>query len=225
MCGRFATGAIGNGALVEWLALDAEPDPEPAGRWNVAPTQSVGIVREAEGRREMVPARWGLIPHWWRKPLAEFKLTTFNARSEDVAEKPVFRDAFRKHRCLVPAIGYYEWSGRKGAKTPWFITVTRNAPGFCMAGLYSEVTLEGDFIRSFTVLTTAAPEATRHLHPRSPVILDMAEWDRWLDTDADVSNLLDPFPSDRFDIWEVDRAVGNVRNEGPELIERAGLGI
>ena len=223
MCGRFATGAIGEGALVEWLALSAAPDPAPVPRWNVAPSQRVHVVREAAAGREMVPARWGLIPHWWRKPLAEFRLSTFNARFEEAAKKPVFRDAYRRCRCLVPAIGYYEWTGRKGAKRPHFITVRRNAPGFCMAGLWSEVTLDGASLRSFTILTTAAPEATRELHPRAPVILDEADWAAWLDPAADPAPLLHALPSERYQFWEVAPAVGNVANEGEHLADPAGL--
>lgn len=225
MCGRFATGAIGNGALVEWLALAAPPDPPPAPRWNVAPTQEAGIVRAGPAGREWISARWGLVPHWWRRPLAEFRLTTFNARAEEAAGKPVFRDAFRHGRCLVPAIGYYEWTGRAGAKRPFFISVPRNAPGFCFAGLWAETVIGERRLRSFTILTTAAPKATADLHPRAPVILEDSDTARWLDTEADPAPLLAALPDARYEVREVGPAVGNVRNEGEALIAPVGLGL
>jgi putative SOS response-associated peptidase YedK len=132
----------------------------------------------------LVQARWGLVPRWWGKPLSKFRVTTFNARSETVASKPIFRDAWRLGRCLVPAIGYYEWvreqPGKAGAKRAFYITVKGNAPGFCMAGLWAQAVIGGEKLLSFTILTCPAGSATRHLHPRSPVVLAESDWDIWL---------------------------------------------
>jgi putative SOS response-associated peptidase YedK len=164
------------------------------------------------------------VPHWWRKPLAEFRATTFNARAEEAAAKPMFRDAWAVRRCLVPAIGYYEWTGAKGAKTPWFITMRRNAPGILFAGLWAAARVEGEWLLSCTILTTAAGEATRHLHPRSPVVLTEEAAERWL-SGGDGAELMTPVPDERVEMWPVDRAVGQVRNDGPQLIERAGLAL
>ena len=222
MCGRFA---VGNVVEADWSAwLDTAEAEWPAARWNIAPTTEVAIRR---ADRRLCRARWGLVPHWWSKPLALMKATTFNARSEEAAEKPFFRDAWAGRgasgRCLIPAIGYYEWSGRKGAKTPWFVTTRRNTPGFCFAGLWAESRIGGETLLSCTILTTAAGAATAHLHPRSPVILEDSAWAHWL---AEPSpDLMRPPEDDRLDLWEVGPAVGNVRNEGPELIERVGLPI
>ncbi len=221
MCGRFAVGDTRGEDWADWLGIDRDsPWPDPS--WNVAPTQTVGMIGEGRDGRGLALARWGLVPHWWKKPLAEFRATTFNARSEEAASKPMFRDAWRKGRCLVPAIGYYEWSGKAGEKRAWYITHKGNAPGFCMAGLWARVVIEGEPLFSFTVLTCAAGEATRHLHPRSPVVLEEADWDSWLDPANDGAALMRPIPDDRAAVTEVGGAVGNVRNNGPELIEPLG---
>lgn len=227
MCGRFAIGIIAGADWAQWLGLniahDVPPDwPEPS--WNIAPTQVVGIVGLRDGERAASVARWGLVPVWWQKPLAEFKLTTFNARAEDASAKPVFRDAWARRRCLIPAIGWYEWQGDKGAKVPHFITIRRNTPGFWFAGLWSQTRLPGgEVLRSCTILTTSAGEATRHLHPRTPVVLDEDAAEAFLDPSADPTPLMAAPPDDRVELWEVDRAVGKVANNGPELLEKSGL--
>ena len=229
MCGRFAIGDTDGADWGDWLAIDPEigwpPADWPTANWNVAPTQPVGIVYERDGTRRARVARWGLVPHWWKKPLKEFKATTFNARSEEVSKKPMFRDAWARRRCVIPAIGWYEWSGRKGDKTPWFITIRRNTPGFFFAGLWADATVDGERLTSCTILTTAAGDATKHLHPRTPVVLEEEAVAHWLDLAADPMTLMRAPKDDRVDLWEVDRAVGQVRNNGPEMIARAGLGL
>lgn len=224
MCGRFAVGDTDGTDWADWLALDPDLDwpPEgwPTARWNLGPTQNVGIVVAGPGGRRAGAARWGLVPHWWRKPMAEFRATTFNARSEEAAKKPMFRDSWARRRCLVPTIGWYEWSGQKGAKTPHFITITRNSPGFYFAGLWSSTEIEGGRLISCTVLTAAAGAATRHLHPRTPVVLDEDDAGRWLAGEVGAELMVAP-SDERIALWQVDRAVGQIRNEGPELIERA----
>ncbi|MEM1276853.1 MAG: SOS response-associated peptidase [Pseudomonadota bacterium] len=221
MCGRFAVGSIDEQSWADWLGVEILDAGSP--RWNIAPTTQILVLRED---RRPARARWGLIPHWWRKPLELMKATTFNARSEEAAEKPFFRDAWarkgRSGRCLIPAIGYYEWSGSKGAKTPWFVTTHRNRPGFCMAGLWAETMIGEKSLLSATILTAAAGRATKHLHPRTPVILEDSAWVDWL-SGRGTSELMHAPEDDRIDVWEVGPAVGNVRNDGPHLIERAGL--
>ncbi|MEM7668644.1 MAG: SOS response-associated peptidase [Pseudomonadota bacterium] len=224
MCGRFAVGTIDQQVWSDWLEAEMPATP-PEPRWNIAPTTQVLIVGP---NRRTAMARWGLIPPWWTKPLAMMKATTFNARSEEVAEKPMFRDAWaargRSGRCLVPAIGYYEWSGKKGAKVPWFVSVRDNRPGCCMAGLWADAFVDGAWLRSCTILTAAAGAATAHLHPRTPVILEEQEWSDWLSGTRTAELMRAPDDS-RLACWEVGPEVGNVRNEGRTLIARAGLGI
>ncbi len=230
MCGRFAPGDMGGdtggGAGGEdwagWLGIDRD-SPWPAPSWNLAPTQQAAIVGEGKRGRTLLQARWGLVPHWWKKPLSGFRASTFNARSEEAAAKPMFRDAWRRRRCLVPAIGYYEWSGKEGMRRAFFISLTGNAPGFCMAGLWAQAVVGGERLLSFTVLTCPAGAATRHLHPRSPVILAEADWEHWLRPGSDAADLMRPAADERVEVREVGLAVGNVRNNGPELIEPAGL--
>lgn len=219
MCGRFATGNLDNPYWVDWLGLTEEAEwPVPS--WNVAPTQSVAIVGDGPGgRRSVRQARWGMIPSWWSKPLSAFRMATFNARSEEAAAKPVFRDAFARRRCLIPAIGYYEWSGPKGDKTPWFVSLGGNRPGVTFAGLWSLTRIDGDPLLSCTILTTEAGAATRDIHPRSPVFVEPEDWQRWLTPESRVDDLMRPPPDDRVRLSRVGQAVGNVRNDGPELIE------
>lgn len=218
MCGRFATGNLAESGWSDWLGLSEHAAwPEPS--WNVAPTDTIAVVGEGKAGRSVRLARWGFIPFWWSKPLSEFRLSTINARSEDVAEKPVFRDAFRKGRCLIPAIGYYEWSGAKGAKQPWFVTLSGNQPGIVFAGLWSQTRIGEDKVLSATILTAAAGEATSAIHHRTPVMLQPDDWERWLTPESDVSDLLSAPPDARVLVRKVGKAVGNVRNDGPELIE------
>ena len=228
MCGRFALGIIAGADWAEWLGVDVSdgwpPEDWPAPSWNIAPTQDVGIIGLRDGKRAPAVARWGLVPHWWQKPMSEFKLTTFNARSEEAASKPVYRDAWAKRRCLIPAIGWYEWQGPKGAKIPHFITIQRNTPGFWFAGLWSQTRIGETALRSCTILTTAAGEATKHLHPRSPVVLDERQAETWLDLEADPAPLMVAPPDERVELWEVGRAVGKVSIHGPELIDRLDTG-
>ncbi len=207
-------------AWAEWLEVEPAALPEP--NWNVAPTQTAAIVTADAGARHLRLARWGLVPRWWKKPLSELRAATFNARSEEAAEKPMFRDAWRRARCLVPALGYYEWTGSRGAKQPWFVTLETNAPGITFAGLWAEATVEGERLTSFTVLTCAAGPATAHLHPRTPVILEERHWADWL-SGAAGAELMGPPEDGRVRLWAVDPRVGRVAENGPELIERTSL--
>lgn len=224
MCGRFVVGEMRGAEWADWLGVDRDsPWPEPS--WNVAPTRETAVVIGGGEGRRLIRARWGLVPHWWRKPLAELRASTFNARAEEAATKPMFRDAWARGRCLVPCIGYYEWSGKAGVKRAFFVTLKGNAPGFCMAGLWARARVEGETLLSFTVLTCEAGPATRQIHPRCPVVIAEADWDRWLTPGTEAQDLMRPLPDDRVELREVGRAVGNVRNDGPELIEALDAGV
>lgn len=133
MCGRFAVGDTRGNDWADWLGV--EPDsPWPAPSWNVAPTLMAGIVGEGKRGRSLVQARWGLVPQWWRKPLSEFRASTFNANSKEAGKNPMFRDAWRRGRCLLPVMGYYEGSGKAGSKQAYFISPKGDARGFAWPG-------------------------------------------------------------------------------------------
>src|SRR5262245_16984120 len=199
MCGRFTQTAKGP-VLADLFQLAGPVDVEP--RYNIAPTQQAAAVRVSPetGRRELGALRWGLVPSWAKDPKVAAK--HINARSETVADKPSYRAAFRKRRCLVPADGYYEWQ-KLGArkKQPYYIRLRDEAP-FGFAGLWESWEGEdGELIESFTILTTAANELVRPLHERMPVIVSPTDFALWLDPAEQkpelVQPLLAPYPPEQ----------------------------
>lgn len=220
MCGRY-TLYHDEEDLSALFELDAFP---VAPRYNVAPTQSVPIVRAGDdGRRERLDARWGLVPAWVKDPAA-FRTLLFNARSETIAEKPSFRDAARRARCAVPASGFYEWTtGEDGRKRPWYVHRRDGAP-LVLAGLYA-VRAAGEPRVSATILTTDPNPGMARLHDRMPVVLDPADLARWLDpAQRDphaLDDLLRPCPDDWLEAYPVGPEVGNARVDDPRLIQRA----
>jgi putative SOS response-associated peptidase YedK len=217
MCGRY-TLYHDEEDLTELFALDAFPWSP---RYNIAPTQIVPIVRvRPDGGRERLDARWGLVPAWVKEPSA-FKALLFNARSETAGEKPAFRDAARRGRCVLPASGFFEWRSVPdgGPKQPFFIHRRDGAP-MVFAGLSAD----GAHGRSATVLTTEANAVVAQLHDRMPVILEPASLDRWLDPTtrdlAGVADLLRPCADDLLEAYPVDRAVGSTRVDEPRLVQR-----
>jgi putative SOS response-associated peptidase YedK len=148
-----------------------------------------------------------------------------NARAESVADKPSFRDAFRKRRCLVLADGWYEWQVAAGGKQPWFVR-RKDARPLAFAGLWErwKNPADGALLESCTIVTTSAAESLRKIHDRMPVVLDDADWDRWIDTAFSETDklleLLRPFEASALEAWPVGRDVNAPKNEGPELIAR-----
>ena len=227
MCGRY-TLATPTEALAELFQLQTTlPSLRP--RYNIAPTQPVAVVRRStEGEREMVIMHWGLIPHWAKA--ASFARRTINARSETAAEKPSFRAAFRRRRCLVPVSGYYEWQKTGGPKQPYFIRM-RDGGVFAFAGLWeSWSSPEGSEIDSCTILTMAPNERMAAIHDRMPVILPPERYDAWLDTgqthSAPALDLIRPIPEEALTAIPVTPHVNNPRHEGPQCIApQAGDGV
>lgn len=226
MCGRYFRHGLTweeYHSYLQLFGLEGVEPPEPA--FNIAPTQLAPIIRTAiedeavpAGERFLAPAMWGLVPSWWRKPLKEKKFSTFNARCETIATSNTFRGSFRHKRCLIPASGFYEWIGPKGRKTPFAIGL-RNRRWFCFAGLWDRAMIDGSEIDSFTILTTEPNDLMAGLHSRMPVILEPADYDRWLDPSRrDVEPLFEPFPAEAMHAWIVAPTVGNVRSQGEELI-------
>lgn len=233
MCGRFVVGSSGS-ELVGVLRVDVIGDDLPAPSYNVAPTDRVAIVLDSAKTepptRRLEAARWGLVPSWSKDPGIGAKAS--NARSEEVEDKPMFRQALIARRAIVPASGYYEWKTEDGVKTPYYIHPAGDEPLF-FAGLYEwwkdPAKAPDDPTRwmlSFTVMTRGAVGQLGSIHDRMPLFIDADYADVWLDpTTENVGDLLDatidaaPALVDGLMMRQVGREVGNVRNNGPELIE------
>ncbi len=215
MCGRF-TLRTPSEQLANMFAQLTIPDIVP--RYNIAPTQNVLCVRNRDGENEMVALRWGLVPFWAKDLKMGAKM--INARGETVAEKPAFRAAFKKRRCLVLADGFYEWKKEAGGKQPYYITRADDQP-FCMAGLWESWADKSDAqskpVETCTVITTAANELMLQLHDRMPVILEPDEYDFWVDPDFSdrqpLEAALDPFPSEEMKYIPVSKVVNKATNE------------
>ncbi len=193
-------------------------------RFNIAPSQPVAVVRLApqpSTQRELAWLRWGLIPSWAKDPTIGNRM--INARAETVAEKPAYRAAMRRRRCLLPADGFYEWQKVGRTKRPHFIRMKDDRP-FALAGLWE--TWEGpdhSRIESCTVLTTEPNELVRLIHDRMPVILDPTDYEPWLDPTMqnmdELVPLLHPYPSDRMKADAVSTLVNSPANDEPRCIE------
>ena len=218
MCGRFAFYSPTE-ATAALFGASGSLDMKP--RYNIAPTQDIAAIRQnPEQGRELTALRWGLIPFWAKDKSIGNRM--INARAETVAEKPAFRAAYRRRRCLVLADGFYEWHKEGEGKTPYFISLASGEP-FAFAGLWENwQSKEGDeSIQSATLLTAAADDFMATLHHRMPVILVPDTADRWLGGDDDVVDFaLQNGPA--LKAWPVDHRVNNPRNEGVNLIDAAG---
>lgn len=233
MCGRFVVAEVGS-ELVSVLRVDLQADNLPAPSFNVAPTDPVAIVLDSVKSeppvRRLEPARWGLVPPW-AKDLS-VGARAINARSEELEQKPTFRGALAKRRAIVPASGYYEWQKLGDAKQPFYIHPADDTPLF-FAGLYewwrNPALADGDpqrWVLSFTILTRDATGPLQEIHDRMPVFMDPDYADAWLDPTLDYPlDVLDaatdaaPAMAEHMTWWPVGNAVGNVRNNAPELIE------
>ncbi|WP_405372810.1 MULTISPECIES: SOS response-associated peptidase [unclassified Microbacterium] len=232
MCGRFVVANVAS-ELVGVLRVDVESDDLPAPSFNIAPTARVGIVLDSAKTdpptRRLEPARWGLIPGWAKDPKIGVK--AFNARSEELEDKPMFRQALISRRAIVPATGYYEWAQTDDGKVPYFIAPADGSP-LLFAGLYEwwrdPSKADSDpakWVLSFTILTRDAVAPLGSIHDRMPLFVDADFADAWLDTEVEnVGDLLDAAIDAAPDVVEtltdhvVSSAVGNVRNDSPDLI-------
>ena len=218
MCGRFASLLPPH--AVQALFGTAGPLLNAAPSWNVAPTQDAMVVRRhpETGERRLDLLRWGLVPGWTKDLKAARK--PINARSETAAGSGMFRAALAARRCLVPADAFYEWRAQADGKQPYAIARQDGQP-LAFAGLWEGWrSPDGETLRSFAILTTAANATMRQLHERMPVILEPADWPAWLgEAPGEPSALLRPAADDVLRLWPVSRAVNNVRNHGPELLD------
>jgi putative SOS response-associated peptidase YedK len=219
MCGRYASSR-GAQHLVDHFEVEEPPEQVLPPSWNVAPTDPAYVVAVRHDRRVLRTARWGLVPSWAGARSAGGRRggPLINARQETVATAPAFRAAFARRRCLVPADGYYEWVPEPTGKQPWFLT-SRDGTPLAMAGLY-ELRREDDAVLwTGTVLTTSAPDDVGRIHDRTPLLVPREHWGSWLDPSLEHpgDELLVPGTPGVLDAWPVGAAVGNVRNDGPEL--------
>jgi putative SOS response-associated peptidase YedK len=208
MCGRFTNKLTWQEVHDLYRLTDPPMNLRP--RYNIAPTQDVlAVVQEEDGRHARM-MRWGLIPHWAKEPL---KASTINARAETITEKPLWREPFRKRRCIIPACGFYEWRKEGNAKQPYRIERADGQP-LSFAGLWASNETLG--VVSCAIVVCEANQEMRPYHDRMPVILDREGVEGWLAQPA--QELLQPSHLP-WKIFAVSRDVGSVRNDRPELIE------
>ena len=238
MCGRFVVAGASQ-ELVDLFDVDLAADDLPAPSWNVAPTDRVPIIIDtipkgsepgSEPVRRLEAARWGLVPGWAKDPSVGVR--AFNARIESIAEKSHFKNAVNKRRAIVPATGYYEWKTVDGVKTPNFIFLP-DGETLVFAGLYEwwRNPAEADdspnkWLLSTSIVTREATGRLAGIHDRMPVFLDPSLIEEWLDPSEQASDeLLEAVAAggaelaDAAEFYEVDRAVGNMKNNSPELAE------
>lgn len=219
MCGRFTLTVTPDQLAMRFEA--AEPEFGYVPRYNIAPGQNITAVIQSEGKNRIGQLKWGLVPHWAQDEKIGYKM--INAKSETVAEKPAFKSAFLRKRCLIPADGFYEWQKTAdGGKQPMRILL-KHQDLFAFAGLYETWTApDGSKLHTCTVLTTKPNGLVAPIHDRMPVILRREDEAIWLDRekqDAELlHSLLVPYPEDEMYAYPVDKMVGNVRNEVPDCI-------
>ncbi len=219
MCGRFASTLPPDAIRALFRTAGTVPNLSPS--WNVAPTQDAMVVRRhpETGERRLDLLRWGLIPSWTADLKAARK--PINARSETAGASGMFKAALAARRCLVPVDAFYEWQARPDGKQPYAIA-RRDGTPLAFAGLWEGWrSPEGEVVRTFCILTTAANATMRQLHERMPVILEPDAWPAWLgEGGSDATALMRPANDDVLRLWPVSRAVNSVRNNGSELLDR-----
>ncbi|MBC7931476.1 MAG: SOS response-associated peptidase [Rubrivivax sp.] len=217
MCGRFTQKSPSKKIAKKFEVEEVPPLVE---RYNVAPTQAVLGIRDSSGGREGSFFQWGLIPSWAKDAAIGNKL--INARSETVSEKPSFREAFARRRCLVPVDGFYEWSRQGEKKQPYYFHMKDEEP-FAIAGLWERWEGEESPLETCTLLTTGANELLAPYHDRMPVIVKPEDYGLWLDADVrradQLTPLLSPYPHDEMIACAVSRLVNSPSNDDSRLVE------
>lgn len=223
MCGRYVIEDFQE--LSETLRqIPFQFDYEPRPTWNAAPSQQLPVIVEDDGTWHVRPMQWGLIP-FWTKPGEKPRVAPINARSETLAEKPMFRNLVKRNRCLVPANGFYEWKRTGGPKQPYFIHL-KNEPLMLMAGLYDTAKdAKGEDFQTYTIVTGGPNVLMQDIHDRMPMIIHADDAELWMDPEINeiepLEPLLQPFADEEMDLYPVSTSVNNVRNNGEKLIEPA----
>ena len=223
MCGRIiqASGPL-RYQLVD--GLDVPDSRNIPRRYNGAPSQELFVIRQNHetGERSLDLLKWGLVPSWSGDPKGAPK--PINAMTETVRSKPIFRDAYRKRRCIVPVEGFFEWQATKGGKQPYAIAMKNGAP-FGLAGLWEnwKDPASGDWVRTFTIITVPSNELIARIHDRMPAILRPADYERWLGSEPDPHALLITFPSEPMKMWPISKRVNSPRNDDEDLLAEVDL--
>ena len=220
MCGRYAA-AKDVASLVEEFEVARPPDETLPPDYNVAPSKQVYIVVDRETddgvQRQLRTAKWGLVPSWAKDPKIGNRM--INARIETAAQKPSFRRAWAKRRCLLPADGYYEWYAGEGPKQPFFIHRT-DGGSLAMAGLFEFWKDGDDWLVTTCVLTTDAPDALGRIHDRMPLLVPRDNWGMWLDPESlPAVDMAVPAMATGLAAYPVSTAVNNVKHNGPQLLD------
>lgn len=216
MCGRFALKAPPS-ELISRFGLDECADFGP--RYNIPPGTDIPVIRQSpEGKRVLHLLHWGLVPHWSKDAAIGAKLN--NARGESVADKPSFRDAFKRRRCLIPASGFYEWKTEGKTKQPYYISLKSGEP-MALGGLWeSWKAPDGTLLRTACIITTGPSEVMAPIHDRMPVIIPAERWQDWLNASPEaITGLVAPSAADVMQAWPVSRRVSKTQDDDVGLIE------
>lgn len=223
MCGRFTNKAKPEEIKKEFNVARIDDSVEFEPRYNIAPSQMISAVVEREGEERIVaPFKWGLVPSWAKD--AEIGNRMINARAESLTEKPSFREAFRRRRCIIPTTGFFEWQRKSsGAKQPFYFYL-KNREVFGFAGLWEEWLDKdsGELLETCTIITTEANKVLEPVHDRMPVILKAENYNQWLNAKErnveELQRFLSPYPSSEMDSHSVSRAVNSPTSDSPNLI-------
>ena len=221
MCGRYTVTTTPE-VLRALFRYEEQPNFPP--RYNIAPTQPIAIVRLVDGKRHFALVRWGLLPSWVKDPKT-FTLL-INARGESAAEKPAFRAAMKRRRCLIPADGFYEWQAAGDRKRPFYVRAKSGAP-LAFAGLWETWTgPNGEELETAAIVTTRANRTLSPIHERMPVIVPPEAFDLWLDgasvDGTTAAALIQPAPDGQLEAYEISTAVNRTANDNPKLLEPVG---
>lgn len=223
MCGRFvlfsSSDEIRKTFSIDSIRAKVAPD------YNVCPTRHILTIINENGQNVLVAMHWGLVPSWAKDRSMAARM--INARSETLSEKPGFRNAFKKRRCLIPANGYYEWKGERGNRQPWYITTETGTP-FAFAGLWERWidrnSPDHSPLDSCTIVTTEAIASIRHIHDRMPALPAPEDYQSWLDPGledaAELNRMLRTGAIEQIRSHPVSKIVNSVRSNGPELIQK-----
>lgn len=220
MCGRFSLVTDIEHLHAYYNLVNAEQFGGP--RFNIAPSQQVAAIISVDGEWHLEYFQWGLIPHWAKEK--RHKYSTINARAETVESKPAYRHAYRHHRCLIPADGFYEWQGPEGHKKPWRIEPDNRNELFSFAGLWDVWEGEGEVLRSCTIIVGEANTQVNPIHDRMPLILPKDAWEEWLNPNTPLDNLCHitaHVSQEPMQIYRVDSYVNNPQHDDPRCLQQA----